>query len=58
MEGACLKDAEQLRDPVKRWKLLRVAEGYINLAEHVGNRQNHATAQRTGDDPKPNEADS
>ena len=42
--ATCLADVERLRDPGERIKLLGLAQSYLRLAEHVGNRQDRATA--------------
>lgn len=46
MATRCLRMAERLRDPLERKKLLEVAGGYMALARHVADRQDHGTAHR------------
>ncbi len=49
MASNCLRAAERLRDPVERRKLLEVAGGYMALARHVADRQDHGTAHRSAE---------
>ena len=54
---ACVAAAEMIRDPVERVAMLRIAEDYMKLADHVGARHDHGSAHR-GDGDQPMQTDS
>jgi hypothetical protein len=56
----CAAAAELIRDPQERAALLEVAQAYLNMADHVGNRQRDASARRQecGERPSKGRAES
>jgi hypothetical protein len=56
--GEAVKAAEQMRDPIERTAMLRVAQDYLSLADHVGRRHEHGTVHRAASGDKDMQKDS
>ena len=43
---ACLRAAENMRDPAERVVMLGIARDYMSLADHIARRQDYGTGHR------------
>jgi len=49
----CLEVAETILDPAERSTMLRIAQNYLKLADHLQGRREQATAHRAEGDHHP-----